>query len=444
MILGPAMPRQTADQPITTRAARERLVVRSEPYWRNIDAGVSLGYRRGGAGGTWLVRTLVEGRYRETSLGRADDVIKADGVTYLEVRQAEAKARAQASHHHHVAAGLDPMRDGRAPYTVADAMQDYLRNYQRRGGKDVRGMGSNTRAHILPHLGEVRLDRLTRRRVTDWHQDLAAASPRLRTRAGAPNGPRRRVIDPSDADAIRSRRSTANRLLAIFKAALNYAHQEGRVQSKAGWEFVKPFRAVSAPGVRFLTDDEIGRLVHVCEPSLRQIVVAGVLTGMRYGEITRLRGFDFNPEVGTISVAISKSGKSRHIYLTDEGRAFFEQAVVARPGANIIFTRADGTGWGKSHQFRPLRDACAAARIDPAISFHILRHTYASRLALAGTPMPVIAAQLGHEGTRMTERHYAHLTPNYVADVVRASFSALGIVPASNVAAVTFANGKSR
>jgi hypothetical protein len=36
----------------------------------------------------------------------------------------------------------------------------------------------------------------------------------------------------------------------------------------------------------------------------------------------------------------------------------------------------------------------------------------------------------------MTERHYAHLTPNYVADVVRASFTRLGIVPASNVASL--------
>ena len=109
--------------------------------------------------------------------------------------------------------------------------------------------------------------------------------------------------------------------------------------------------------------------------------------------------------------------------------------MLGRQGANLIFVRTDGDAWGKSRQFRPLRDGCAAARIEPAISFHILRHTYASRLALAGTPMPVIAAQLRHEGTRMTERHYAHLTPNYVADGVQASFSRLGIVPTSNVAA---------
>lgn len=431
------MPRPTFDQPIATRAARERLAVRQEPYWRSVEAGISLGYRKGKTGGAWLVRMLVEARYLEFSLGKADDGIRADGVTYLDFRQADAKARAQAANQHHIAAGLDPLRESRAAVTVADAMDSYLRDYQRRGGKDVRGVGNTVRAHILPHLGTVRLDRLTRRRITDWHHDLALEAPRLRTRAGSSKAPARREIDPLDPDATRGRRATANRVLTFLKAALNFAYQEGRVQSKTGWDAVKPFRGVSAPRIRHLTDAEVVRLVNACDPSLREIVVAGVLTGMRYGEITRVRTVDLNLDVGIITVPTSKSGKSRHIYLTEEGRSFFEEATLGRPGTNLIFLRADGQPWGKSHQFRPLRDACAAAQIEPAISFHILRHTYASRLALAGTPMPVIAAQLGHEGTRMTERHYAHLTPSYVADTVRAAFSSFGIASRSNVATIS-------
>ena len=47
--------------------------------------------------------------------------------------------------------------------------------------------------------------------------------------------------------------------------------------------------------------------------------------------------------------------------------------------------------------------------------------------------MPVIASQLGHADTRMTERHYAHLSPSYVAETIRANFPNLGIVPKSNV-----------
>jgi hypothetical protein len=55
---------------------------------------------------------------------------------------------------------------------------------------------------------------------------------------------------------------------------------------------------------------------------------------------------------------------------------------------------------------------------------------------MRGVPMSVIAAQLGHSDTRMTERHYAHGSLNYVADTVRAARAALGIAGNSNVAAL--------
>lgn len=53
--------------------------------------------------------------------------------------------------------------------------------------------------------------------------------------------------------------------------------------------------------------------------------------------------------------------------------------------------------------------------------------------------MAVIAQQLGHADTRMTERHYAHLAPSYVADVVRAAFGPLGIVAPANVVRLNIA-----
>jgi hypothetical protein len=50
--------------------------------------------------------------------------------------------------------------------------------------------------------------------------------------------------------------------------------------------------------------------------------------------------------------------------------------------------------------------------------------------------MGVIAAQLGHADTRMTEKHYAHLAPNYVATTIRASLPKMGIVEESNVRSI--------
>jgi hypothetical protein len=50
------MPRTVNDAPLTARAARERLAVRHQPYWRAIEAGAAIGYRKGVTGGVWLVR----------------------------------------------------------------------------------------------------------------------------------------------------------------------------------------------------------------------------------------------------------------------------------------------------------------------------------------------------------------------------------------------------
>ena len=68
-----------------------------------------------------------------------------------------------------------------------------------------------------------------------------------------------------------------------------------------------------------------------------------------------------------------------------------------------------------------------AGSISPAIGFHILRHTYASMLAMRGTTLQVIAKQLGHSDTRTCERHYAHLCPSYVADIVRQNLPEFGV-----------------
>lgn len=438
------MARQTEDQQITTREARKRLVARREPYWRGLDAGAAIGYRKAALGGTWIARVRVDGQYREHAIGRADDALRPDGTTVLDYRQAAERAKAWGSGQHAKAAGLDPERDPRAPYTVADAMRDYMADFAARGGKGVKQTQQATDAHIIPALGPLRLDRLTRERIKAWHRALADAPARRRSKAGGAQN----HDGSADADAPRRRQSTANRVLTVLKAALNHAAAEGRA-SGAGdaWKGVKPFREADGAKVRYLQDEEITRLVNACPGDFRILVTAALLTGCRYGEIAAMKAADFDAKARTVTVGRSKSGKPRHVVLTDEGAEFFQQQAAGKargarlferdiqtsPATKIAPAETERAAWGKSHQFRMLREACAAAKIAPAVSFHILRHTYATRLASNGTPMPVIAAQLGHKDTRMTERHYAHLAPSYVADVVRAAFSPLGIVAASNV-----------
>ena len=52
---------------------------------------------------------------------------------------------------------------------------------------------------------------------------------------------------------------------------------------------------------------------------------------------------------------------------------------------------------------------------------------------MRGVPLQVIADTLGHSDTRVTEKHYAAIAPNYVASTVRANLPSLGLVEADNV-----------
>lgn len=422
------MARTVRDTRLDSRTARGDLKVSGKPYYRSIDSGLHLGYRKGKRGGKWVVRWYKgSGEYRVETIGIADDIQDADGVTVYDFSQAQAKARGLFQQWGREAEGVE---EPTGPYTVRETIKDYMADYESRSGKSTSRMWASINANILPTLGDIEVRKLTRKKIKGWHHGFSKSPARLRTRKGKTQQFR---PPPTDQESIRRRKSTANKMLTTLKAALNHALDEGRVASGDAWVSVKPFKAVDAPTVRYLTDEEITRLVNACPSALRSIVQAALLTGLRYGEIAGLKVKDFDPNAGTVSVAVSKGGKSRHVVLTDEGRRLFKQVTAGQPGGNTIFRRDGGGKWGNAHQTRPLREACKTGEIDPAIGFHILRHTYASRLARRGVPMKVIADQLGHADTRMTEKHYAHLSPSYVSETVRAAFDDMGIVEETNV-----------
>ena len=261
------------------------------------------------------------------------------------------------------------------------------------------------------------------------------ALPRRRARARTKPGRKQnyRTTD-AGAEGVRKRRATANRILTVLKSALNHAWKSGHVASDDAWRRVKPFRAVETARVRYLSEAECVRLVNACEPAFRNLVRGALLTGCRYCELTDMHAADFNADAGVVTVRESKAGKPRHVVLTDEGQRLFATLTAGKLGSDPIFVRRDGGVWGKSHQLRPMLEACGRAKIKPAISFHVLRHTHGSTLAMRGVPMGVIAEQLGHADTRMTEKHYAHLAPSYVADTIRAHFPTLGIAGDTTVA----------
>jgi integrase len=422
------MARTVRDANLETRTARHRLTIRTEPYWRGLEKGFALGYRRRANGGTWLARRLPDrGGYVEHRIGTSDDFQDADGVAVLDYGQAQRAAREWWRAERRQEEGHDA-RTG--PFTVADAIADYLKDLERRGGKSLYHTRRAAETHILPVLGSFYVAKLTTKRIEDWHHFLVEKPALARSKPGHKSNHRKA---DRTADGIRKRRATANRILTVLKAALNRCWKVGHVVSDGAWRRVRPFRAVETARVRYLTEAEFVRLTNACEPAFRSLVTGALLTGCRYSELASMKVADFNPDAGVVTVHESKAGKPRHVVLTEEGQKFFARLSAGKLGHDPIFIRADGGAWGRSHQLRPMFDASHRAKIKPAVWFHVLRHTYGSKLAMAGVPMGVIAEQLGHADTRMTEKHYAHLAPNYVAETIRAKFPNLGIADESGL-----------
>ncbi|MCW6529719.1 site-specific integrase [Sphingomonas sp. MMSM20] len=421
------MGRTVRDHRLESRAAREKLAPRSEPYWRTINQGAHLGYYRGARVAKWVARWRspgATGGYCKTTLGEADDFTDADGDRVLSYRDAQDAARMWFDEQ--ARGGTKPQ----LPFTIGDALDEYLKGFT---GKDVQSAKYRIEALIRPALGHIEVAQLKRKQVRDWHRERAAASIRLRTRKGA-SEQNERAFDDSDPDAVRKRRATANRDLTVLKAALNRAADDREGLPVDEWRSVKPFPDVEVARRRYLSDDEARRIVNAMSPDFRPITQASLLTGGRYTELRRARAGDFDRESRTLWLAETKSAKPRPVYLDEDGTALLEQQSAGKTSEALLFPRPDGRSWTASQQNRPMAEACRKAKILPRATFHDLRRSYGARMARQGVPMAVIAEALGHADERITRKHYAHLSPSYVADTVRGAVSGLGIVSPGNVA----------
>jgi integrase len=404
--------RTIRDARLESRAARLRLTPQPDPYWKTLQpAKLHLGYRRrGDAPGTWLVRHYVGAeRYRVAPLGLADDY--HGGADVIDFAEAQRRALAHKL----------PVLGRAGGPTVEDALERYveaLRSDRPAGAADAE---QRAECSILPKLGKITLAALTSDDITRWRDEMVSAPA-----YSAKHKP------PTTAERHRQRRSTANRVWGILRAALNRAYADGLVDSDKGWKGVKNLRDASGARVRFLTVEESQRLLNAADrdTGFRDLVHAALLTGCRYGELCRLQVRDFRHN--KLHITTSKTGRGRHIVLTEEGVEFFEQLTAGRPADEILLRRHGAGPWRKSNQDPEMEAAVAAANLVP-ISFNGLRHTYASLSVMAGMPLMVLAQNLGHVDTKMVEKHYGHLAQTYVDAEIRKAAPRFGMVEPGNV-----------
>lgn len=168
-------------------------------------------------------------------------------------------------------------------------------------------------------------------------------------------------------------------------------------------------------------------MIEALEKKSRQIARVARLSlygGFSLGEIFNLKWSDVDTRNGIISVLDAKNGESRPVFITLQIKAVLEELTPGQPD-ELLFKAKQGkpVQWlSKSfHQVVThigLNKGISDTR--KQISFHSLRHSFASWSVMAGTPLYVVGKALGHKTSVMTQR-YAHLSP----DSQRAAFEAV-------------------
>ena len=192
---------------------------------------------------------------------------------------------------------------------------------------------------------------------------------------------------------------------------------------------------VPPPPLDFYDAVQTAAWLATCEhvaPDWHAFFFVAFRTGLREGELFALRVEDLDLASGRANVLRSyglvgrsqygesspKSGKARTVGLTPSTVAVLRHHLGAR-SSGLVFaaSRADGD----RHLLRqmllaPWNRVTKAAKLKP-MTLHGMRHSYASQLVMAGVPLPVVQALLGHSTIRMTER-YAHLGPGHASSFV--------------------------
>ncbi len=215
--------------------------------------------------------------------------------------------------------------------------------------------------------------------------------------------------------------ATVKHCLVIVRQVINKAIIWGY------WNGVNPVQKIKMPQVenkreRFLTKQEARDLIEELGKRSEQtqnMAIVSLETGLRAGEIFSMRWHDINYNARIINIR-GKGGVDRQVYITDQVLSVLENQSL-KTKVYVFESRVGGPVKEVSDSFdravQKLGLNQGATDRKQTISFHTLRHTFASWLAMEGTPLLTIKELMGHKSFEMTMR-YSHLCPDHKQDAV--------------------------
>lgn len=322
--------------------------------------------------GVWYIRYVdSQGRYRREKAGT-----KGGAIDLYRKRKTEALMGKKL-----------PEKLRRATITFADISRDAL---------------SYSKAHKLTYADDVsRMER-----ILNWFRDRSADSV-------TPQEIERHFEECIEQEEWAA--STVNHYRSLLSLTYRLAIRNGKALSNPARS--TRHRREDNSRVRFLTPEEDVKLRKVIAEEWTQHLPEldlALHTGMRLGEMYGLTWDNVNLTGRILTIPRSKNGERRHVRLNSVAVSALVVFSGRGTGAGAVIRNVQGEPLcGPRYWFEK---AIEKAGIK-GFHWHDLRHTFASRLTMAGVGLRAVQDALGHKSVAMTVR-YSHLAPDFLQDVV--------------------------
>ena len=229
---------------------------------------------------------------------------------------------------------------------------------------------------------------------------------------------------------------TVNNILTLLSAILNYSVSIGKLSSIPT---VSKISGIDNARERYFNEDEIQTILNAVKDDtpLLLFVLLSLSTGGRLESLRAVMVKDINIKARTINLIDYKaksSGKGKVSYtgyISDQLEPFLKEAIHGKTPNDYIFQHENGTRIGMDYiqgRLQNLFNRLFNQGLDTGDAknravVHTLRHTFASLLAIAGTPIYTIQRLMNHADIKMTLR-YAKLSPDNGIGAVNGMFKA--------------------
>lgn len=197
--------------------------------------------------------------------------------------------------------------------------------------------------------------------------------------------------------------STVNRELALLKHMFNLAERWDLRQGRNPVRMVKFLREDNLQFQTLSTEAEQA-LLACCPSYLQDMIVFALNTGLRCGDIFNLQWKEVDFEKRRLNVLVQKTRRVLTIPLNDAAYGVVDAWDAIRKGPYVFYNQMTGD------RFRDLKAgfklACKQAGLG-GVTWHTLRHTFASRVLAKGADIITVKELLGHSTLLVTMR-YAH------------------------------------